>query len=74
LCLIPNSESMTLRRHSEAEMEGSLGRFGDRRLEKGGPACSLGWYVSANRASASAEWVGIALARYALPGFCVTIG
>lgn len=55
-------------------MEGSLGRFGDRRLEKGGPPYWLGWYVSANRASASAAWVVIALARCALPGFCVTSG
>src|SRR5258705_6778792 len=43
LFLIPFSESMMLRRHSEAEMEGSLGRFGDRRLEKGGPAS---WQVA----------------------------
>src|SRR5438132_11380027 len=42
---VPFSESMMLRRHSGAEMEGSLGRFGDRRLEKGGPACWLGWFV-----------------------------
>src|SRR5882757_2393430 len=43
LFLIPFSESMMLRRHSEEEMEGSLGRFGDRRLEKGGPAS---WQVA----------------------------
>ena len=74
LFLIPFSESMMLRRHSEAEMEGSLGRFGDRRLEKGGPACWLGWFVSASRVSASAGWVAIAPARCALPGFYVTGG
>src|SRR5258706_14289381 len=68
------SESMMLRRHSGAEMEGSLGRFGDRRLEKGGPACWLGWFVWANRASACAAWVAIAQARCVLAGSCVTGG
>ena len=71
---VPFSESMMLRRHSGAEMEGSLGRFGDRRLEKGGPACWLGWFVWANRASAYAAWVVIAPARCDLPGSCVTGG
>jgi hypothetical protein len=55
-------------------MEGSLGRFGDRRLEKGGPACWLGWFASANRASAYAEWEAIVPARSALRVFCVTGG
>ena len=55
-------------------MEGSLGRFGDRRLEKGGRVCWLGWFVSANRVLASAAWVAIAPARCVLPGFCVTSG
>lgn len=53
-------------------MEVSLGRFGDRRLEKGGPACWLDWLVLANRASVCAAWVAIAPARCALPGSCVT--
>ena len=55
-------------------MEGSLGRFGDGRLEKGGPACWLGWFVWANQASAYAGWVAIVLARCVLPGSCVTRG
>src|SRR5215211_2116036 len=74
LRLVPLSESMMLRRHSEAEMEGILGRFGDRRLEKGGPACWLGWFAWVNRASAYAAWVAIVPARCGLAGSCVTGG
>jgi hypothetical protein len=55
-------------------MEGSLGRFGDRRLEKGGPGCWRGLSALANRALAYVGWVAIAPARCALPGFCATRG
>ncbi|MGH7593931.1 MAG: hypothetical protein ACRELE_08795, partial [Gemmatimonadales bacterium] len=72
---VPFSESMLVPRClGEQQMEGSLGRFGDRRLEKGGPACWLGWFVWANRASACAGWVAIVPARCALLGSCVIGG
>ena len=53
-------------------MEGSLGRFGDLRLEKGGPAYWLGWPLSVNLASACAASEAIAPARCVLPASCVT--
>ena len=40
-----------------------LGRFGDRRLEKGGPFCWLGFWPWAGTASGSAVWVGIVRAK-----------
>jgi hypothetical protein len=55
-------------------MEGSLGRFGDRRLEKGGPACWLGWFAWVNRVLASAAWEETVPARCALLASCVTSG
>ena len=43
--------------------EFGLGRFGDRRLEKGGCFCTDGWLKSAARGFGFAGWEGIELAR-----------
>jgi hypothetical protein len=34
-----------------------LGRFGDRRLEKGGSFCMIGWYRRAVTGSGFGDWV-----------------
>jgi hypothetical protein len=39
-------------------MEMTLGRFGDRRLEKGGPFCSPDWSMSAGGRFGFASWAG----------------
>jgi hypothetical protein len=58
-------------------MEGSmavvaygLGRFGDRRLEKGGPGCTRRWWHGQARVSAALAVTG--LARCSFAGFFTT--
>jgi hypothetical protein len=46
-------------------MEGGLGRFGDRRLEKGGLVCWLALSASVNLGSVFDVWAGIGPARSA---------
>jgi hypothetical protein len=55
-------------------MEISLGRFGDLRLEKGGPACWPGFCVWDNRALACGAWAARVRERCALPGSCAIRG
>lgn len=40
-----------------------LGRFGDRRLEKGGSFCMSGWSRAVAKAYACVDWEKIALVR-----------
>jgi len=68
---VPFSESMMPRNVWGQKMEGSLGRFGDRRLEKGGSACWPVWLVSDNPASVCVAWVAIERARCGLRASCV---
>src|SRR5947209_15240006 len=68
------SESMLFRGIGEQQMEGNLGRFGDPRLEKGGPACWPAWSRSVSPALASAGSAAIAPARCALRASCATSG
>jgi len=49
-----------------------LGRFGDRRLEKGGRSCTHDWLKSAAEGCVSGGWAGTELARYGSRDFCVT--
>ena len=43
----------------------SLGRFGDRRLEKGGSFCMSGWSAPPVMGCGFADWVGIVRGRFA---------
>jgi hypothetical protein len=43
--------------------EYGLGRFGDRRLEKGGPSCTPAWWRAAGGVCGFAGWVGRGLGR-----------
>jgi hypothetical protein len=47
----------------EAMMETTLGRFGDRRLEKGGPGCMSAWCLGAVEGFAFGGWVVIGRAK-----------
>ena len=47
-----------------------LGRFGDRRLQKGGPCCTVRWCRGPARVFADSRMAG--RARCALPVFCTT--
>ena len=51
-------------------IEYGLGRFGDRRLEKGGPFCMRRWCRGLGRASAG--WEGRGLGRCGSRAFCAT--
>jgi len=51
-------------------LEYGLGRFGDRRLEKGGLDCMRRW--SRDRARAFGGWVGRGRARCSSRAFCAT--
>jgi hypothetical protein len=42
----------------------SLGRFGDRRLEKGGSFCMSGWSAPPVTGCVFASWVGIVLEKF----------
>ena len=52
-------------------MEMSLGGFGDRRLEKGGPICWRGWFRTGREGSGCVVWAGIGQERSVSPGFVV---
>jgi hypothetical protein len=45
--------------------EVSLGRFGDRRLEKGGPSCTPGWWRLAGMVSGFVGLAATEPARFA---------
>jgi hypothetical protein len=49
-----------------------LGRFGDRRLEKGGTFCWLGWSRLARLAFGFARSEAAELGRCGSPAFCAT--
>ena len=49
-----------------------LGRFGDRRLEKGGRCCTGHWWKG--RAQASVGWLAAGGARFSSIGFCAMSG
>ena len=51
-------------------IEYGLGRFDDRRLEKGGPSCTRLWYIAAVRAFGG--WPAIARAKCGLRVSCAT--
>jgi len=53
-------------------MELSLGRFGDRRLEKGGPFCFAGWLRMAGMVCGFAGLAVAAPVRSGLRGFFAT--
>lgn len=48
----------------------ALGRFGDRRLEKGGSFCTRGWWRMAAAAFGFVGLAGIVRARSGSRGFC----
>ncbi len=50
----------------------SLGGFGDRRLEKGGPICWRGLCRMVGAGFGCGVWAGIALVRSASRGSCET--
>ena len=54
-----------------AGIEYGLGRFGDRRLEKGGRFCMRPWWRG--RALASADWLEHGRGRFSSRGCCATI-
>ncbi len=58
----------------ESAMEGGLGRFGDRRLEKGGPVCWPALSASVNLGSVFDVLVGIGPARSASRVSCAIGG
>ena len=49
----------------------TLGRFGDRRLEKGGPFCTADWLRQAVAVCGFVVSVRIGLGKFVLPAFCV---
>lgn len=51
----------------------SLGRFGDRRLEKGGFLCTAGWLRAAVAGSVFAALVLAVPARCGSRGFCAIV-
>jgi hypothetical protein len=51
-------------------MEIGLGRFGDRRLEKGGPHCMRPWFDGQARAFGGLR--GAELGRFSSRAFCAT--
>jgi hypothetical protein len=53
-----------------AKVAYGLGRFGDRRLEKGGPGCMLRWCLGPARVSVALAVTGRAKCNFA--GFCTT--
>jgi hypothetical protein len=53
-------------------MEIGLGRFGDRRLEKGGPFCTKRWFDGLVRASDASQ--GTEHGRFGSRVFCATTG
>lgn len=54
------------------EIAFELGRFGDRRLEKGGRCCTVHWWQ--RQARAFAGWLDAGGARFSSIGFCATGG
>ena len=57
----------------ESGMDLALGRFGDRRLEKGGPICWRGWWRMGHAACGCGASAEIGRARSASPGSCATL-
>jgi hypothetical protein len=55
-------------------MDLTLGRFGDRRLEKGGTSCTHGLSAMAARASVFGDLAVGAPERCGLRGFCIIGG
>ena len=53
-------------------MEIGLGRFDDRRLEKGGPHCTRHWFDGLVRASAALQ--GTERGKFGSRVFCATTG
>jgi hypothetical protein len=53
-----------------AKVAYGLGRFGDRRLEKGGPGCMRRWWRG--QAHVSAAWAVTGRARCSFAGFFIT--
>lgn len=51
-------------------VEYGLGRFGDRRLEKGGRACTRLWLAILDRAFV--VWAARGPVRFSSPAFCAT--
>jgi hypothetical protein len=45
-----------------------LGKFGDSRLQKGGPSCWKGWFMSARAGRAFAPWAGTVPGSFVLGG------
>jgi hypothetical protein len=54
------------------EIAFELGRFGDRRLEKGGRCCTVHWWQ--RQARAFAGWLDAGGARFSSIGFCAIGG
>lgn len=51
-----------------------LGRFGDRRLEKGGSSCTASWSLLAVAEHGFAGWGAAGRAKFASPAFCTILG
>jgi hypothetical protein len=51
-----------------------LGKFGDGRLQKGGPSCWKGWSFKVRPAFACGHWAGTVPASCVSVGSCATTG
>jgi hypothetical protein len=68
-----NRDSLSVSEPMEVEMAKvayGLGRFGDRRLEKGGPGCMRRWWLGLARVSAALAVTG--RAKCSFTGFFTT--